>query len=76
MGGESLNRQTCPICNGTGKIAIQAFSGTGIVIDSSDPIPANLTHEMCRGTGLTKCHFPGCAEGWIETRSSKVTIGY
>jgi DnaJ-class molecular chaperone len=69
-----MNRQTCPICNGAGKTACQAFSGTGVFIDSSDPIPVNLTYEMCRGTGITKCHFPGCTEGWIETRSSRAAI--
>ena len=71
-----MNRQTCPKCNGTGKIAYQAARGTSVVIDSSNPIPVNLTHEMCRGNGINKCYFPGCAEGWIETRSSRVAMGY
>jgi hypothetical protein len=70
-----VNRQTCPKCNGRGKIAYLAASGASVVIDSSDPIPVNLTHDLCRGNGLTKCHFPGCAEGWIETRSSRVAVG-
>ena len=71
-----MDRQTCPKCNGAGKIANQAASGTSVVIDSSNPIPVNLTYEMCRGNGIIKCHFPGCAEGWIETRSSRVAMGY
>jgi len=71
-----LDRQTCPKCNGTGKIAYQAASGTSVVIDYSDPIPVNLMYEMCRGNGIAKCRFPGCAEGWIETRSSRVAMGY
>ena len=70
-----MDRQTCPKCNGAGKIASQAASGTSVVIDSSNPIPVNLTYEMCRGNGIIKCHFPGCAEGWIETRSSRVAMG-
>ena len=70
-----MNRQTCPKCNGRGMIAYQADSGTSIVLDYSDPIPVNLMYEMCRGNGITKCPFPGCAEGWIETRSSRVAVG-
>ena len=57
--------QTCPVCNGTGKVECEDCKGTGEITYPDKILDETFRCDACRGTGKVNCIFDGCRQGYI-----------